>query len=483
MPQTCFHAAQYPELLGKHAVSAKELTRAALRRIAKAEPCIGAFLLVADERAHCRAAELDAALREKRPVPALAGVPIAVKDNICAAGIATTCASRMLEHFVPFYDATAVSRLNDAGAVLVGKANLDEFAMGCTGEHSCFHPTRNPWDTGHVPGGSSSGSAAAVAAGMVPLALGSDTGGSVRTPASYCGIVGLKPTYGAVSRYGLIAFAPSFEQIGTLARTVDDTALLFSVISGADKEHDATSRDALFDSMLKGGVKGLKLGVPKEYFDAGVNDEVKSAVEQAIALLASLGAEIVGVSLPSTQYALPAYRILSSAEASSNLSRFDGLKYGYSAEKASGFDELCRRSRGQGFGSEVKRRILLGTLVLSHSHRDGYARALQARCAVAQEFDASFLACDALITPTTPATAPKLGEAEQAAHGDMADRFTVPANLAGLPALSVPCGFSAAGLPIGMQIIGPKWAENRILRIAKQYEQAVGGFQCKEPDI
>ncbi len=483
MPQTCLSAAQYPELLKKRAATAEELAQITLQRIAKAEPNIRAFVHVADEHARRRAAELDAAARQNGPLPPLASVPVAVKDNICTAGMATTCASRMLEHFVPFYDATAVLRLNNAGAVLVGKANLDEFAMGCTGEHSCFYPTHNPWSTEHAPGGSSSGPAAAVAAGMVPLALGSDTGGSVRIPAAHCGVVGLKPTYGAVSRYGLIAFAPSLEQIGTLARTVDDTALLFSAICGADKEHDATSRDIVFNPALPDTVSGLKIGVPKEYFGADLSGEVKSAVERAIGELASCGAEIVEVSLPSTPYALPAYQIIASAEASSNLARFDGVKYGLPVEEAASFDALCRQTRGQGFGGEVKRRILLGTLVLSHSHRDYYARAVQVRRAVAREFDAAFAACDALITPTTPATAPKLGAANSAAQADMADCFTSPANLAGLPAVSVPCGFSAAGLPIGMQVIGPKWTESRILGIAKCYEQAVGGFKTKEPCV
>ncbi|MDL2324759.1 Asp-tRNA(Asn)/Glu-tRNA(Gln) amidotransferase subunit GatA [Ruminococcaceae bacterium OttesenSCG-928-A16] len=470
-------------MLRSKEVSATEIAQSTLARIKQVEPAINAFVAITEEQALAQAAVVDKQLAQNQPLGALAGIPIAVKDNICTDGIKTTCASRMLEDFVPFYNATAVEKIQAAGAVMHGKLNMDEFAMGSSCESSFFGPTKNPWNTAHIPGGSSGGSAAAVAASQVPLALGSDTGGSIRMPAALCGVVGLKPTYGAVSRYGLIAFASSLDQIGPVARTVDDAALLFSAICGPDKTRDATSKNFAFDGKVEASVKDLTIGLPKEYFGPGIQPEVKLAVEKAVEELRQQGANIKEISLPSTSYALSAYYIISSAEASSNLARFDGLKYGYTANRA-GLDltELIETTRSEGFGHEVQRRILLGTHVLSSGYYDAYyKRAKLLQLQIAAEFKAAFESCDLIITPTSPSTAAKLGEfASDPLEMYAADICTVTVNIAGLPAISVPCGQSANGLPIGMQIIGPKFSEQTLLNTAKCYETAVGGFAVAE---
>lgn len=474
-------AAELARLVKKKQVSAAEVTRDILARIEAVEPRVDAFLTVEGEKALARAARVDEQIAKGEDVGPLAGVPVAVKDNICTEGIRTTCASKMLEQFVPPYNATVVDKLLAAGAVIPGKVNLDEFAMGGSCENSAFKPTKNPWDIARVPGGSSGGSAAAVAACELPLALGSDTGGSIRCPAGLCGIVGLKPTYGAVSRFGLVAFASSLDQIGPMARTVEDAALLFSVICGQDKAHDATSKDYAFPGLGQ-DIRGVRVGVPAEYFGAGVSEEVKAGVMKAVKDLESLGAQVVEVSLPSTQYALSAYYIISSAEASSNLARYDGVKYGYSGRRDGSLNDLYLSTRSEGFGKEVKRRIMLGTYVLSSGYYDAYyKRAKMLQRAIAAEFDAAFARCDVIATPTSPSTAFKLGEKLDDPLAMYAtDICTTTANIAGLPGVSVPCGFDSQGLPIGLQLLGPKWSEARLLTVAKCYEALKGGFAVKE---
>lgn len=476
-------ACELASMLRAKKVSAKEITQSVLARIEQTEPSVEAFLSVNAEKALEQAEKVDAKIAAGEQLGALAGIPVAVKDNICTKGTATTCASKMLENFVPPYDATVVEKLAAADAVIPGKVNMDEFAMGGSCENSAFKATKNPWDLTRVPGGSSGGSAACVAACEVPLSLGSDTGGSVRCPAGLCGIVGLKPTYGAVSRFGLVAFASSLDQIGPFARTVDDAALLFSVISGQDAGRDATSKPYTF-----GGVEqmpkldGLRVGVPKEYYGEGVSAEVKEVVLKAVEQLRGLGAQVVEVSLPSTPYALSAYYIISSAEASSNLSRYDGVKYGYSGKRDGSLNDLYLSTRTEGFGMEVKRRIMLGTYVLSSGYYDAYyKRAKMLQRLIGEEFDKAFTQCDVLVTPTTPTTAFRLGEKTNDPLAMYAsDICTTTANIAGLPGVSVPCGFDAQGLPIGMQLLGPKWSESKLLGVAKCYETAVGGFAVKE---
>lgn len=475
-------AAELSALLRTKKVSAVEVAKDALTRIEATEPQIDAFLHVMNAEALQMAAAVDKQLAAGEDPGPLAGIPVGIKDNICTENVPTTCASRMLQNFTPIYDATVVQKLRDAGAVFCGKLNMDEFAMGSSCENSYYKPTKNPWDTTKVPGGSSGGSAAAVAACQVPLALGSDTGGSIRMPAAFCGVVGLKPTYGAVSRYGLVAFASSLDQIGPFARTVDDAALLFSAISGPDKGHDATSKDYAFDGVLQADGKGIKVGLPKEYFGEGISAPVKEAVQKAAKQLEGLGAQVVEISLPSTQYALSAYYIISSAEASSNLARYDGVKYGYSAGREKGLTGMYEQTRSEGFGAEVKRRILLGTHVLSSGYYDAYykrAKLLQRQ--IAAEFASAFEQCDVMLTPTVPFTAFGLGErANDPLAMYAADICTVTVNIAGLPALSIPCGLDGGGLPIGMQLVGPKFSEKTLLGVAKGYETAVGGFAVKE---
>ena len=451
------------------------VAEAHLARIAALDPRLGAYLTVTRERALAAAAAADARWRAGAPRGPLDGAPLALKDVLCTRGVRTTCGSRILEGFVPPYDATVVERLEAAGAVLLGKTNMDEFAMGSSTEHSAFGPTRNPWDLARVPGGSSGGSAAAVAAGLAAGALGTDTGGSVRQPAAFCGVVGLKPTYGRVSRYGLVAFASSLDQVGTLARDVRDTALLLGAIAGHDPR-DATSLGAPvpdYAAALAGGVRGLRLGVPREYLGEGIDPEVAGAVRDAIETLRGLGATTEEVSLPTTDYGIAVYYVLAPAEASSNLARYDGVKYGLRVPGAKDLIAMESRTRAAGFGPEVKRRIMLGTYALSAGYYDAYyGRAQKVRTLVRRDLEAALARVDVLVAPTTPNVAFRLGEKEDPLAMYLNDVFTVPTSLAGLPAVSLRCGFSAAGLPVGLQLIGRALDEATLLRVAHAYEQA-----------
>jgi aspartyl-tRNA(Asn)/glutamyl-tRNA(Gln) amidotransferase subunit A len=457
-------------------LSAVEITQASLQRIEAVDSKVGAFLTVNAEQALDRARKLDA--RRKggdTSIGSLAGVPIAIKDNMCTDGTRTTAGSKILEHYIPPYDATVVEHLRGAGAIIIGKTNLDEFAMGSSGENSGFFPAHNPWDLNKVPGGSSSGSAVAVASEEVPLALGSDTGGSIRQPAALCGIVGMKPTYGFVSRFGLIAFASSLDQIGPFARDVEDCARLFEVIAGPDRR-DSTNAGRSAHTLKFGGepsLKGVRLGVPKEYFAEGMDPEVKARIQEAIKQLEALGATVGECSLPHTEYALSAYYIIAPAEASANLARFDGVKYGLRAQGASGMLAMYGKTRGEGFGSEVKRRIMIGTYALSSGYYDAYyKKALQIRTLVMQDFATVFEQFDAIITPTSPIAAWGLGEkTDDPLAMYLADVCTIPTNLAGLPGISVPCGL-AHGLPVGLQFIGKHFDDERLFQLAWAYEKA-----------
>lgn len=416
----------------------------------------------------------------------LSGIPVLIKDNICVKDEATTCASRILEGFKPPYDATVVRKLKDAGAVLIGKANMDEFAFGSSCETSCYGPTRNPWDLERIPGGSSGGSAAAVAAGETVMALGSDTGGSIRQPAALCGVVGLKPTYGRVSRYGLIAFASSLDQIGPITKDVEDAALLLNVIAGYD-QMDSTSVDIPvpdYTKSLTKDIKGVRIGVPKEYFVKGIDPEVEAAVKNAIKVFKDLGATIVDISLPHTEYAVSTYYIIGPAEASSNLARFDGAHYGYRDADAKDMIDMYIQTRSKGFGPEAKRRILLGTYCLSSGYYDAYyLKALKVRTKIKEDFDKAFSSCDCIVTPTTPTPAFKIGEkANDPLAMYLSDIFTIPANLAGLPGISIPCGFSSGDLPIGLQIMAKPFDEETIFRSSYAFEQSTD-FHKRRPKI
>ena len=451
--------------------SSVELTKAYLDEIEKKDSDIGAYITVTAHRALSAAKMFD---DDKSPdKPLLAGVPCAVKDNICTKGIKTTCASKMLEDFVPPYDANVVESLKDLGAVILGKTNMDEFAMGSSTENSAFKITKNPLDTTRVPGGSSGGSAAAVAADEAAYALGSETGGSVRQPASFCGLVGMKPTYGTVSRYGLVAYASSLDQIGPITKTVLDNAIVLDAIVGHDKR-DSTSLPCSvhnFTVEIKNGVKGLRIGLPKEFFAEGIHEDVKEAVLSAAREYSNMGAEIVCVSLPSLDYALSAYYIISCAEASSNLARFDGIRYGHRTSEYSSMEELYKRSRGEGFGWEVKKRIMLGTMILSAGSYDAYyKRALQARSLVIEDFAQAFKSCDVILAPVAPTVAYKIGDNNDPLEKYMGDVYTVPVNMAGIPALSLSCGKGEDGLPVGMQIIGPAFSESLLYRVGYAYE-------------
>ena len=455
-------------------LSATDVCRAALDRIATLDPPLNAFRTVAADKALARAAEIDAR-RINRNLPLL-GVPIALKDNLCTKGIATTASSRILEGYVPPYNATVVERLEAAGAVIIGKTNCDEFAMGSSTENSAFGPTRNPWATDRTPGGSSGGSAAAVAARMVPLALGSDTGGSIRQPAALCGIVGFKPSYGRVSRYGLLAFASSLDQIGPLATSVDDAALIMSVIAGHDT-CDSTSANLPapdFQAAVNdaSGLRGMRIGVPRHLFREGVDDEVMAAFDAAINAAREDGAAIVEVALDHSPEAIPVYYVIATAEASANLARYDGVRYGYRAEAAT-LGEMYDRTRGKGFGREVKRRIILGTYVLSAGYYDAYYRkAQQVRTLIRRDYDRAFTNVDVIAMPTSPTAAFALGErTEDPVQMYLSDVFTVGANLAGLPAVSVPCGLTHARLPIGLQFTGRVMEDATVLRVAGAYER------------
>ncbi|MDR7553987.1 MAG: Asp-tRNA(Asn)/Glu-tRNA(Gln) amidotransferase subunit GatA [Armatimonadota bacterium] len=465
-------------------VRPSQVVEVALDRIARLDPLLHAFLTVDADGARRAAAAWDARIADGADaLPPLAGVPVAIKDNICTRGIPTTCASRILEGWVPPYDATVVARLRDAGAIVLGKTNLDEFAMGSSTEHSAFGPTRNPWDPTRVPGGSSGGSAAAVAAGMVPLALGSDTGGSVRLPAGFCGVVGLKPTYGRVSRYGLVAFASSLDQIGPIARDVADCALLLGVLAGHDPA-DATSADVPTPDYLAAlgeDAAGLRLGVPREAFGEGVAPAVADALREALRVFANLGCDVAEISLPTIDAALPAYYILAPAEASSNLARYDGVRYGL---RVPGEDlaAMVAQTRRQGFGAEVQRRIMLGTYALSAGYYEAfYLKAQRARTLVARDFARAFERVDLVVLPVAPTPAFRLGEkADDPLQMYLSDIFTISVNLAGLPGLALPCGM-ADGLPIGLQLVGRAFDEVTLLRAGYAYEQAAGWARRRPP--
>jgi len=468
-------AAELSDLLSHREISASELTESAMGRINSIEPQVNAFLTVTRDHAKKRAAEVDERRARGESLSPLAGIPIALKDNISTRGIRTTCGSAILPQYIPPYDATATRRVYDSGLILVGKANCDEFAMGSSTENSAFGPSRNPWDTSRVPGGSSGGSAAAVASGEAILALGSDTGGSIRQPAALCGIVGLKPTYGRVSRYGLVAYASSLDQIGPMARTVTDTALLMNVIAGHDPSDSTSVTEPVpdFTESCCADVKGLRIGVPQEYFGEGTDREVASSVKSAIDRLCDLGASAESCSLPSTDYALAAYYIIAPAEASSNLARYDGVKYGHRTKEWAGHIGLTEKTRDEGFGDEVKQRIMIGTYALSAGYYDAYyKRAQQVRTLIRNEFDRAFEQFDVLITPTSPTVAFKIGErSNNPLAMKLADVCTIPANLAGIPGISVPCGFHQ-GLPVGMQILAKAFAEETLFRAAYTYEQS-----------
>jgi aspartyl-tRNA(Asn)/glutamyl-tRNA(Gln) amidotransferase subunit A len=462
-------------LLNTKQVSSVELTQSVLERIDRVEPKVQAIVTVTEELALKQARRADERLASGDKSP-LNGIPVLIKDVICTRGVKTTCSSKMLGNFIPPYDATVMEKLNECGAVVVGKTNMDEFAMGSSTENSAFFTTHNPWDLSRVPGGSSGGSAAAVAAGEAIYALGSDTGGSIRQPASFCSVTGLKPTYGRVSRYGLVAFASSLDQIGPLTRDVTDAALVLNAIAGYDPR-DSTSVPLPvpdYTRCLTGGIKGLRLGIPKEYFVAGIQPGVADSIKKAIAKLEELGANIDWeVSLPHTPYALAVYYIIAPSEASANLARYDGVKYGYSYQDTSNMWEAMEKTREFGFGAEVKRRIMIGTYALSAGYYDAwYLKAQKVRTLIRREFDTAFEKYDALITPTSPTVPFKIGEkVDDPLQMYLSDVFTIPVNIAGLPAISIPAGF-VDGLPVGLQIIAKPFAEETILRIAYAYEQA-----------
>ena len=476
MTESLFHLTIHEarDLLDRREVSSRELTQACLDRIKSTEPYIEALLTVCPEQALEKAAVADDAIAAGNATP-LTGIPFISKDVLCTRGVRTTCGSKMLETFVPPYSATVIEKLSTENAVMLGKANMDEFAMGSSTEHSAFHPTRNPWDTTRVPGGSSGGSAAAMAAGEALFTLGTDTGGSIRQPAGFCGVVGMKPTYGRVSRYGLVAFASSLDQIGPFTKDVEDSAIVMSAISG-HCPNDSTSSDVEvpdYRALLDGDVRGLRVGVPREYFIEGMDPEVRATVEQSIRTIERLGAQVDwDVSLPSTRYALAAYYIIAPSEASANLARYDGVKYGFSiAEKNA--EESVAATRGAGFGEEVKRRIMLGTYALSAGYYDAYyLKAQKVRHLIRHEFDEAFAKYDVLATPTSPTVAFELGaKLDDPMQMYLSDVFTLPINIAGIPAVSLPCG-SVQGLPVGLQLMGDRFAEGTILRAAYAYEHA-----------
>ncbi len=457
-------------------IGVTEAVKASLERIGASERAVGAFLTVEPEKALERAREVEDGIRSGRYAGPLAGVPVAVKDNICTNGTRTTCASRILENFVPFYDATAVKLLEDAGMVILGKTNMDEFAMGSTTETSAFAVTKNPWNTGHVPGGSSGGSCAAVAAGECFAALGSDTGGSIRQPSSYCGVAGIKPTYGTVSRYGLIAYASSLDQIGPIGRSVSDCAALLSVIAAHD-EKDSTSvkrGDTDFMSALGDSPRGLRIGIPNEYLSDGLDPDVRDAVGRAAEWLKDAGATVDCFDLGLMEYTIPTYYVIASAEASSNLERFDGVKYGYRAAEYEGLHDMYKRSRSEGFGEEVKRRIMLGSFVLSSGYYDAYyLKALRVKALIKRAFDDAFSRFDIILGPAAPTAAPKLGTSlSDPMKMYLSDIYTVAVNLAGLPGLSVPCTVNGLGLPVGVQLIGDCFAEKKLFTAGAAIEAA-----------
>ena len=475
------------EKLKNKELTAIEITKAYADRIKEKEPEVNAFVTTLTDEALAKAEEIDRKIEAEETLGDLAGIPIGIKDNICTKGIKTTCSSRMLENFVSPYDATATEKINNENMINLGKLNMDEFAMGGSTETSYFKKTKNPWNLRCVPGGSSGGSAAAVAANMVPWALGSDTGGSIRQPASFCGVVGLKPTYGLVSRYGLVAFASSLDQIGPITKDVKDSAILLNIIAGHD-EKETTSADMDkkdYVKALKNDVKGLKIAVPKEFFGEGINEEVKAGLEKAIEKYKELGAEVEEISLDIAKYALATYYIIACAEASSNLGRFDGIRYTYRTSEFNDLKEIYKKSRSEGFGAEVKRRIILGTYVLSSGYYDAYyKKAQQVRTLVTNEFDKAFEKYDVILTPTAPTVAFGIGEkSNNPLEMYLADICTVSVNIAGLPGISIPCGVDSKGMPIGMQLIGNKFCEETILNAAYTYEQATNFRKNYKPEF
>jgi len=473
----------HEKLKDKH-ISSRELTESVLSRIEAVEPRIKAFITLTPEAALEQARKADEEIARGRIRP-LTGIPLAVKDVISTRGVRTTCASKMLENYVPPYDATVMTRLQAEGAVIVGKTNMDEFAMGSSTENSAFHPTRNPWNPEYVPGGSSGGSAAAVAAGECLGAVGSDTGGSVRQPASFCGVVGMKPTYGRVSRYGLIAYASSLDQIGPLTRDVFDCALMMNALCGYDRK-DSTSVDRAvpdFREVLGRDIRGLILGCPKEYLTEGLDPEVERAVREAMTTFEQLGARCREISLPHTEYAVAVYYIIAMAEASSNLARYDGVKYGFRDGQGRSLMEMYQRTRSNGFGSEVLRRIMLGTYVLSAGYYEAYYRkASQVRTLILQDFQKAFAECDLILCPVAPTPAFRLGEkTADPLKMYLTDIYTISANLTGIPGLSLPCGYSGEGLPIGLQILGNHFGEETIIRAAFAFEEATDHHRRRPP--
>ena len=473
--------------LEKKEIKLSDITKAYSDRINDKEKDVNAFVTVQAEEALKKSQEIEQKVENGEINSKFAGIPIGIKDNICTKGVKTTCSSKMLENFVAPYNATVVEKLNNEGLISLGKLNMDEFAMGASTEYSSFEKTRNPWNVNTVPGGSSGGSAAAVAANLVPWALGSDTGGSIRQPASFCGVVGLKPTYGLVSRFGLVAFASSLDQIGPITKDVKDSAMLLNLIAGHD-EKDTTSvnkEKADYVKALKNDVKGLKIGVPKEFFGEGINEEVKEKLNQAIEKYKELGAEVEEFSLNIAEYSLATYYIIACAEASSNLGRFDGIRYGYRTENFESLKDIYINSRSEGFGEEVKRRIILGTYVLSSGYYDAYyKKAQQVRTLVKQEFNKAFSKYDVLLTPTSPTVAFEIGtRSNNPLEMYLADICTVSVNIAGLPGISVPCGVDKEGMPIGMQLIGNKFQEETILNAAYTYEQAIKFRENFKPEF
>ena len=465
---------EHAEALRKKEYSSVQLTQAYLEEIDKKDKTIGAYITVTAERALERAKHFDAERDSVSKPSVLAGIPCAIKDNICTKGIKTTCASKMLGDYIPPYNAHVVEKLEKSGAIILGKLNMDEFAMGSTTENSAFKICRNPLDTNRVPGGSSGGSAASVAAKEAAYTLGSDTGGSIRQPASFCGVVGMKPTYGNVSRYGLIAFASSLDQIGPITSTVLDNALVLNAITGYDRK-DATSVKRTYEDYtadIRSGVKGMKIGIPSQFFGDGISDDVKTTVLEAAETYRTMGAELVSVSMPSIDYALSAYYVISSAEASSNLARFDGIRYGYQSDDYDDIDDFYKKNRSEGFGAEVKKRIMLGTYALSAGYYDAYyKRALQVRSLIRKEFTEVFEKCNFIISPVAPTVAYRIGEkVHDSLQMYMGDVYSVPVNIAGIPALTLPCGLGEGNMPVGMQLIGPAFSESVLYRAGYAFE-------------
>ena len=473
--------------LEKKEITITELTKAYVDRINEKEKDVEAFVTTLTDEAISKSQEIEEMVKNGEINSRFAGIPIGIKDNMCTKGVKTTCSSKMLENFIAPYDATVIEKLNNEGIISLGKLNMDEFAMGASTEYSAFKKTKNPWNLNTVPGGSSGGSAAAVAANLVPWALGSDTGGSIRQPSAFCGVVGLKPTYGLVSRYGLVAFASSLDQIGPITKDVQDAALLLNLIAGHD-EKDTTSinnEKVDYTKCLKNDVKGLKIGVPKEFFGEGINAEVKAKLQEAIEKYKELGAIVEECSLDIAEYALATYYIIACAEASSNLGRFDGIRYGYRTKNFENLKDIYINSRSEGFGQEVKRRIILGTYVLSSGYYDAYyKKALEVRTLVKQEFDKKFEKYDVLLTPTSPTVAFEIGtRSNNPLEMYLADICTVSVNIAGLPGISIPCGVDSKGMPIGMQLIGDKFKEETILNAAYTYEQATKFREKYKPEF